>query len=146
MAKQVTKTSEFRALFASTRTIAVVGAHSEPSRAAYYVPEYLFEQGFRIIAVNPSQVGMLMWGEPAYATLAEIPGPVDVVCVFRRSDKVGDHTKDLLAMAHRPTTVWLQLGITNQPFAARMVAEGIDVVQDRCMLVEHKALGLGATG
>ena len=104
-------------MFTDTRTIAVVGAHCEPSRPAYYVPEYLFEQGFRIIPVNPTQVGTLMWGEPALATLAEIKEPVDVVCLFRRSEKVTDHTHDLLAMAYRPLAVWLQRGITNESFA-----------------------------
>ncbi len=146
MAKHLHTREQLASVFDDLRTVAVVGAHPDASRAAYYVPEYLHHQGVRIIPVNERRTGQTMWGEPVRATLAEIAGPVDVVCFFRRGEAVPEHQRDLLSMEIRPTYAWLQLGIRNAAFAERMVAEGISVVQDRCMLVEHKAAGLSALG
>ncbi|OLV16613.1 CoA-binding protein [Deinococcus marmoris] len=124
------------------KVIAVVGFHHDSAKPAFYVPEYMYRQGYSIIPVNPSLAarGESYFGQKAVATLAEIATPVDIVDVFRRSDKVPDHLEDILAMHPLPKVVWLQLGIRNDAVARELTARGIDVVQDRCLLADHRAL------
>lgn len=124
------------------KVIAVVGFHPDPMKPAHYVPEYMYRQGYTIIPVNPALTarGESFFGNRAVSTLAEIAVPVDVVEVFRRSDKVGVHLADMLAMKPLPRVVWLQQGIRNEEVAAELLAHGVDVVQDRCMLADHRAL------
>ncbi len=123
----------------NARTVAVLGAHHEPSRPAFYVPDYLHAQGYRILPVNPAFAGKQLWGQPVRATLAELGEPVDIVDVFRRPDLLPGHLDDILAMAPRARLVWLQLGIRNDAFARAVEAAGIDVVQDRCTLADQPA-------
>jgi predicted CoA-binding protein len=131
----------------SARVIAVLGAHSEPSRAAFYVPEYLYAQGYRILPVNPQLAGRTLWGEAIRPSLAELgPEAVDILDVFRRPDLLPGHLDEILAMSPRPRLVWLQQGIRNDAFARALQAEGVDVVQDRCTLAEHRRLGIGPVG
>lgn len=125
------------------RTVAVLGAHDDPSRPAFYVPDYLHEQGYRILPVNPGLAGKTLWGETVCATLAELEGPIDLVDVFRRGELVAGHLDDLLAIHPRPKVVWLQLGVRSDEAARRLEAEGIEVVQDRCTLADHRRLGIG---
>ena len=120
------------------RVVAILGAHSDPSRAAFYVPEYLHAQGYRILPVNPGLAGRTLWGEPVRASLAEISESVDVLDVFRRSAQVADHADQILAL--RPGLVWLQSGIRNDAVARALEDAGIPVVQDRCLMVEHRRL------
>jgi predicted CoA-binding protein len=134
---------EIRDVLERTRTIAVLGAHHHPSRPAFYVPDYLRVQGYRILPVNPTLVGTTLWGEPVRATLAEIGEPIDMVDVFRLAELLPGHLADLLAMKPPPRLVWLQLGIRNNAFAKALIDAGIDVVQDRCTLADHQSLGLG---
>lgn len=125
------------------RVVAVLGAHGSPERPACYVPAYLVTQGYRVLPVNPALVGTSLFGEPVRATLAELAGEaVDVVDVFRRPELLPGHEADLLAMRPLPKVVWLQQGIRNDAFAERLRAQGIEVVQDRCTLADHRALGL----
>lgn len=146
MARALTSAADIRAVLERSRTVAVLGAHHERARPAYYVPDYLRGVGARILPVNPALVGRTLWSEPVRATLAELGEPVDVVDVFRRSEALPDHLDDLLAMNPRPAVVWLQQGIRNEAVAAALIAAGIDVVQDRCMLADHRRMGLGAVG
>lgn len=124
------------------KVIAVVGFHRDSMKAAHYVPEYMNRQGYTVIPVNPSLAarGESFFGQKAVSTLAEIGTPVDVVEVFRRSDKVHDHLADILSMNPLPKVVWLQLGIRDDATAQELMAHGIDVIQDRCMLADHRAL------
>ncbi|RJF71909.1 MULTISPECIES: CoA-binding protein [Deinococcus] len=124
------------------KVIAVVGFHRDTMKPAHYVPEYMSRQGYTIIPVNPSLAarGESFFGHKAVSTLAEISTPVDVVEVFRRSDKVYDHLQDILNMQPLPRVVWLQLGIRDDNVARELTARGIDVIQDRCMLADHRAL------
>lgn len=124
------------------KTIAVLGASSNAARAGHYVPAYLQAQGYRVLPVNPGYVGQTLFGERVHATLAELNEPIDIVDVFRRPDQLEGHLDDLLAMDPPPKTVWLQLGIRNDAFADRLVQAGIDVVQNRCTLADHRAWGL----
>ena len=129
---------DLRTLLAATRRIAVLGAHPDPAKPAYYVPDYLHGRGYAVLPANPVYAGRTLWDEPVRATLAEIGAPIDVVDVFRRSEQLADHLDDLLAV--RPGLVWLQSGIRNDTIAGRLEDAGIAVVQDRCLMVEHRRL------
>lgn len=133
-----------REILAASPTVAVLGLHVEPEKAAFYVPEYLHDEGYRIIGVNPQFVGQTHFGEKVRATLAEIGEPVHIVDVFRRAQDIPSHIEDILAMKPRPSVVWFQLGIKNEEAAAVLEAAGITVVQNRCTLADHQRLGLGA--
>lgn len=143
---EITTPAALTSVLRAARTIAVLGAHHEPARPAFYVPDYLHAQGYRILPVNAVLPGQTLWGEPVRKTLAELGEPVDIVDVFRRPDLLPGHLDDLLAMSPRPRLVWLQLGIRNDAFARAVEAAGIDVVQDRCTLADHRALGIGRVG
>ncbi len=141
---ELTTDDQIREALRTARVVAVLGAHTEPSRAAFYVPDYLHAQGYRVVPVNPAFAGRTIWGEPVRESLAAVPGPVDIVDVFRRPDLLPGHLADILAMTPHPRLVWLQQGIRNDDFARALSAQGIDVVQDRCALVDHRRLGVGA--
>ena len=130
-----------RALLERTRRIAVLGIKTpESGQPAYYVAEYAKRAGYEIVPVPvyyPDVTEIL--GERVYRTLAAIPGEIDMVDVFRRSKDIEGHVDDILAK--RPASVWFQLGIRNDAVAERLAREGIDVVQDRCLLVELGAIG-----
>ena len=129
---------DLRTLLADAHRIAVLGAHPDPAKPAYYVPDYLHDRGYQVLPVNPVHVGRVLWDEPVRATLADIGPPLDVVDVFRRSELLDAHLDDVLAV--RPRLVWLQSGIRNDAFARRLQDAGIAVVQDRCLMVEHRRL------
>lgn len=134
--------ADIRAILEGSRVVAVLGAHYEPWRPAFYVPEYMRSVGSRIVPVNPALVGRTLWDEPVRGSLTEV-GAVDVVDVFRRSDALMGHLDEILAMNPLPRVVWLQQGIRDDRFAGLLSDRGIDVVQDRCMLADHRHLGLG---
>lgn len=144
MAQELDETGALQAL-RDARTVAVIGAHVRPEKPAHYVPAYLREQGYRVVAVNPAFVGQSLFDEPVRGTLAELGElgvAVDIVDVFRRSEDVGQHLDDMLAMKPPPRVVWLQQGIRNDQVAAALIAAGIDVVQDRCTLADHRRFQL----
>jgi uncharacterized protein len=119
----------------SARTIAVVGLSTNPRRPSHGVARYLQRAGYRIIPVNPNVSEVL--GERAYATLSELPGPVDVVEVFRRSEFVGAIVDEAIAIG--AGAVWLQDGVVDEAAAERARAAGLDVVMDDCMMRRHAA-------
>ena len=125
-----------RDILEKSKVIAVVGLSPKPERDSHEVAKYLQDQGYRIVPVNPRADTIL--GEKSYPDLASIPGKVDVVDIFRRSDDVPpvvDQAIDIGAKA-----VWMQLGIVNEDAAAKAREAGLGVVMDRCMLVEHRNL------
>ena len=127
-------------LLSRTRRIAVLGIKTEAQsdQPAFYVPQYLIAAGLEVIPVPvyyPEATTIL--GKPVHRTLASIPGEVDLVDVFRRPKDLESHLEDILAK--KPKAVWLQLGIRDDAFAAKLAAAGIDVVQDRCIMVDHRA-------
>ena len=138
------KDTQLREILSTSPTIAVLGVHHLPEKAAFYVPEYLHDEGYRIIGVNPQFHDKQLFGEPVRNTLAEIGEPVDLVDVFRRSELIPEHVEDILAMNPRPKVVWFQLGIKNDDAARILEAAGIIVVQNRCTLADHQRLGLGS--
>lgn len=133
-----------REILSTSPTIAVLGIHREPDKAAFYVPEYLHDERYRIIGVNPRFAEQTLFGERVRATLAEIAEPVDLVDVFRRPELIPAHIEDILAMKPRPGVVWFQLGITNDDAAKILEAAGITVVQNRCTMADHQRLRIGA--
>jgi uncharacterized protein len=123
-----------------TRRIAVLGIKMEPDAPAHYVPEYAQRAGFEIIPVPvyyPDATEIL--GQPVYRKVADIPGDVDMVNVFRRPRDVLAHVDDIIAK--KPKSVWMQLGIENDEAAERFARAGIDVVQDHCLMVELRHHG-----
>ena len=129
-----------RRVIESTRRIAVLGIKEGDHRPAYFVPEYAQRAGYDIVPVPvyyPDATEML--GEKVYRTVSAIPGEIDMVNVFRRSEDIPAHLDDIIAK--RPRSVWFQLGIVNDEAAERLAQEGIDVVQDRCLLVELRRIG-----
>lgn len=127
-------------VIASTRRIAVIGIKIDPAQPAYYVPNYAKRAGFQIVPVPvyyPDVTEIL--GERVYRTVAGVPGALDMVNVFRRSHDVAPHVDDILAKA--PKSVWMQLGIRSDEAAERLARAGIDVVQDRCLMVELRNHG-----
>ncbi|MCC6522383.1 MAG: CoA-binding protein [Polyangiaceae bacterium] len=125
-------------ILAATRCIAVLGAHPDPSRAAFYVPEHMHAHGYRVLPVNPAYAGRELFGAPVRGSLAELGEPVDLVNVFRRSEALPGHLPEILALAPRPGAVWLQLGIRDDAFSAALRAAGIEVVEGHCLMVEHQ--------
>jgi hypothetical protein len=120
-------------ILARTRVIAVVGLSANPERDSHRVASYLMRSGYRVIPVNPR---LRQWqGERAYASLREIPEPVDLVDVFRRSEAVPAVVEEAIAV--RAKTVWMQEGVVHHAAAARARAAGLQVVMDRCILKEH---------
>ena len=138
LANTLESDADLRQLIEASRTIAVVGMKSEPGEDAYRVPLYLQRHGHRILPVNPKLDRVL--GERAFHALHEIDVPVDLVNLFRAPDHIPGHVDRILDMQHRPRAVWMQLGIVHGAAAARLRAEGLQVVQDRCIMVEHRRL------
>ncbi|MDB4932266.1 MAG: CoA-binding domain protein [Myxococcaceae bacterium] len=139
--RELTTEAELRALLAPLQRVAVLGIKTEAqsSQPAYYVPAYLAGAGVEVVPVPvyyPEATSIL--GRPVFRTVAAIPGGVELVDVFRRPDDLTAHLDDLLAA--KPRAVWLQSGIRHAAFCDALRAAGIDVVQDRCLMVEHRRL------
>ena len=128
---------ELRIILQEARTIAVVGLSSRPERHSYNVADYLQQVGYRIVPVNPNEAEVL--GERAYASLLEVPDPVDLVDVFRRAEFTPEVARQAVQVGAK--VLWLQLGITSEE--ARRIAEegGISVIMDACLMIEHDRLG-----
>jgi predicted CoA-binding protein len=137
----VSDAEEIAQILRECRRIAVLGIKPE-SRAgapAFFVPEYMLRQGYDVVPVPvyyPEVVEIL--GRRVYRSLRDIPGPIDMVNVFRRPRDIPPHVVDILAT--RPRVVWFQLGIRHDEAAETLARAEIDVVQDRCLLVEHRRL------
>jgi len=130
-----------RELLAATRRIAVLGIRSErfPERPAHFVPAYLVAAGFEVIPVPVYEPEVTsIFGKPIYRKLSDVPDEIDLVDVFRRAEHLMPHLDDLLVT--RPKAVWLQSGIFHFEFAERLARSGIKVVQNRCLMVEHRRL------
>jgi len=120
----------------SAQRIAIVGLSSKPDRPSYNIARYMLDHGYEIVPVNPNEDEV--FGRPAYARLTDIPGPIDIVNVFRRKSGVPDTVRGAIAIG--APTLWLQLGVIHEDAAAAAAAAGLTVVVDRCILVEHARL------
>jgi uncharacterized protein len=139
----LTELADVAAALRDARTIAVLGAHDDTTRPAFYVPDYLHQQGYRLLPVNPELLGKTLWGEPVVATVTDLTEGVDLVDVFRNPRHLRGHLDELLAMQPRPRTIWFQAGVRDDSVARALAAAGLDVVQDRCVLADHRRFGLG---
>lgn len=137
-----------RGILDRVKTIAMVGASPQEHRPSYYAMKYLRDKGYRMIPVNPGAVGREILGEPVYAALSDIPGPVDMVQVFRNSKAAGPIVDDALALPTPPPVIWMQLGVRNDEAAERAEAAGCTVVMNRCPKIEWARLNreLGWSG
>jgi predicted CoA-binding protein len=129
-----------RDILTGVRTIAVVGASPRRGRPSHGVMAYLQRRGYRTIPVNPSAAGGTIHGETCYATLAEIPEPIDMVDIFRRAEAAGAVVDEAIAVGAK--VVWMQLGVRDDDAAARAEARGIKIVMNRCPAIEIPRLGL----
>jgi uncharacterized protein len=123
-------------LLRNAKTIAVVGLSSRRSRPSYGVSEYMQSSGYRIIPVNPNETEIL--GEKAYASLDEVPGPVDIVDIFRRPEGVPEIVDAAIRIGARG--IWMQEGVVHEEAAARARAAGLEVIMDKCILKEHRKM------
>jgi predicted CoA-binding protein len=135
---------KLEALLDTAKTVAVVGIKDRESEDAFRIPHYLQRAGFRIVPVNPKLDSVL--GEKCVASLSQVERPIDIVNLFRASEHVPGHVDEILRMNPLPKAVWMQLGIHHGPSAQRLRDAGIEVVQDRCIMVDHRRLfGASAT-
>lgn len=125
-----------------TKTIALVGASPNPARPSYGVMRFLLSKGYRVIPVNPGQAGKEILGQITYATLADIPVPIDMVDVFRASEYLHEVVGDAISLDPRPKVIWSQLSVRDDLAAREAEAAGIKVVMDRCPAIEMPRLGL----
>jgi len=129
-----------REVLLATKRIAVLGIKQESYQPAHFVPQYAQRAGYDVIPVPvyyPQTTEML--GQQVYRRVADIPGDIDMVNVFRRAESIPAHLDDIIAK--QPKTVWFQSGIRNDAAAERLARAGIDVIQDRCLLVELRQMG-----
>jgi len=131
---------EIRKILGETKTIALVGASPRPERDSHEVMAFLQSHGYRVIPVNPVCAGETILGERVRASLAEIDEPIDLVDIFRNSEAAGPVAD--AAIAARAKAVWMQLGVVNEPAAARARTAGLSVVMDRCPKIEIPRLRL----
>lgn len=129
-----------RDILTDVRTIAVVGASPRRERPSHRVMAYLQRHGYRAIPVNPNAAGQAINGETVYARLADVPEPIDMVDIFRRSEAAGGVVDEAIAVGAK--VVWMQLGVRDDAAAARAEACGLEVVMNRCPAIEIPRLGL----
>lgn len=134
--KIVTEDEDIRAALTRSKTVAIVGLSPKPERDSYRVAKYLRQKGFHIVPVRPGQKTIL--DEKAYPSLDVIPHPVDIVDIFRGSDKILPHAHEALRI--KPKLFWMQLHIENFEAAELLTSAGIDVVMNRCIKKEHERL------
>ncbi|HEX5777796.1 MAG TPA: CoA-binding protein [Xanthobacteraceae bacterium] len=129
-----------RGILDKVKTVAVVGASQGDDKPSMFVVKYLSERGYRVFPINPGRAGQLVAGVMAYARLADVPEPIDMVDVFRRADAVPGVLDEVLALSPLPKIFWMQLGVRNDEAAARAEATGMTVVMNRCPKIEYGRL------
>ncbi|MEY3083157.1 MAG: hypothetical protein RJA94_3142 [Pseudomonadota bacterium] len=129
-----------RNILQTVKTIALVGASANDVRPSYFVMKYLIDKGYDVIPVNPGLAGQQILGQTVYASLGDIPKPVDMVDIFRNSDAAGPITDEALALSPKPRVIWMQLSVRNDEAAARAEAAGLQVIMNRCPKMEYGKL------
>jgi len=129
-----------RGILTGVKRIAMVGASANSARPSFFVLKYLSERGFTMLPINPGLAGGAILGLPVYASLADAPGPIDMVDVFRNSEAAGAVVDEALTLDPLPRVIWMQLGVRNDAAAARAEAKGVEVVMNRCPKIEYGRL------
>ncbi|MEL6584467.1 MAG: CoA-binding protein [Pseudomonadota bacterium] len=132
--------ADLRRILTSVKTIACVGVSLNEIRPSFYVARYLSLKGFTVFGVNPRYAGQTAFGQPIAASLADLPQPVDMVDIFRRSEQAGDVVDEALALPTPPKVIWMQIGVVNEAAAARAEAAGVEVIMNRCPKIEYQRL------
>lgn len=134
--------AELLSILQSVKTIAMVGASAKWQRPSFFAMKYLQQKGYRVLPINPGLAGQEILGETVYASLADTPGPYEMVDVFRNSEAALGVTQEAIALAAEKgiTTVWMQLGVVNEEAAALARDAGLTVVMDRCPKIEFGRL------
>ncbi len=137
-----------RSILKTTKTIALVGASANEVRPSYFVLKYLLGRGYRMFPVNPGIAGQEILGAKVYASLAEIPEPLDMVEIFRNSEAADAIVDEALALDPLPKVIWMQLSVRNDAAAARAEARGVQVIMNRCPKIEYGRISgeIGWTG
>ncbi|TRC94794.1 CoA-binding protein [Mesorhizobium sp. WSM4303] len=132
----------------SVKTIAMVGASANDVRPSFFVLKYLLAKGFSVFPINPGQAGKEILGRMTYASIADLPEPVDMVDIFRASPAVPGIVDEVLKLDPLPKVIWMQLGVRDDEAAARAEAAGMKVVMNRCPKIEYGKLSgeIGWTG
>lgn len=131
-----------RKVLADTRTIAMAGASANWVRPSNFVIKYLGGKGYQVHPINPGHAGKEIWGRMTYASLADVPGPIDMLDVFRNAEAAGQLIDEAIALKDEKgiKVVWLQLGVINHEAAKRAEAAGLTVIMDRCPKIEYGRL------
>jgi predicted CoA-binding protein len=132
--------SYIRGILNTVKTVAMVGFSPNQSRPSYFVFKYLLERGYRVIPINPGHAGKEINGQKVYASLAEVPEPIDMIDVFRGSQYAPAIVEEALALDPKPQVIWMQLTVRNDEAAARAEAAGLKVVMNRCPKIEYGRL------
>jgi len=132
--------SYIRGILNGVKTIAMIGASPVNVRPSYFAFKYLSERGYDMIPVNPGYPGKSLVGKPFVASLADIARPIDMIDIFRASDKVGAIVDEALQLSPLPKVIWMQLGVRDDDAAARAEQRGIKVVMNRCPKIEYGRL------
>ncbi len=120
----------------SVKSIALVGFSSNQSRPSFFVTKYLIERGYTLYPINPGLAGQDFFGAKVYASLNEVPGPIDMIDIFRNSEAAEDITDEALKLSPVPKVIWMQLGVRNDQAAEKAEAEGLTVIMNRCPKIE----------
>lgn len=129
-----------RRVLRSVRTVALVGASANPARPSWIVTKYLLSRGYEVFPINPGLAGGEILGRRVFARLADVPGPIDMVEIFRNSAAAGPITDEALALSPLPKVIWMQLAVRNDEAAARAEAKGVTVIMNRCPKIEYGRL------
>jgi predicted CoA-binding protein len=137
-----------RGILGEVKTIAMVGASANQARPSFFVLKYLAGRGYNMLPINPGLAGGTIEGIKVYGSLAEAPGPIDMVDIFRNSEAAGAVVDEALALVPLPKVIWMQLGVRNDAAAARAEAQGVKIVMNRCPKIEYGRLSgeIGWTG
>ncbi len=130
-------------ILADCKAIALIGASPNEARPSFGVMQFLLGKGYKVTPVNPGQAGKEILGQQVCASLADLPAPADMIDVFRASEAIPALTDEILALPWRPKAVWMQLAIRDDAAAARLEAEGVKVVMNRCPAIEIPRLSGG---
>lgn len=132
--------SLIRDVLKTVKRIALVGASANEARPSWIVTKYLLDRGYEVVPVNPGLAGQTLLGRTVYGSLKDIPGPVDMVEIFRNSEAAGPITDEALSLDPLPKVIWMQLSVRNEEAAARAEAKGLTVIMNRCPKIEYGRL------